>query len=119
MKTSSIIVCYPGELRLEFPVTRDENEPVLELLEWVFSWFNHGSRQESPLFLSRKMRSLSVHDCVCINGQWYQCAGCGWEEISEEYVKELETGVKRHPLFNVHGAFFCLQDLMWTKHKKI
>jgi len=112
-----IIINYPGCASRTFFVNSDL--VVSELLEKVFAWFNHGSGQEAHFFLESKMRSLSKNDCVNIDGQWYQCASIGWNEITDERVDELERLVVAHPLFKEHGAWFCLNDVMWEKYKKI
>jgi hypothetical protein len=90
----------------------DKREAVLEE---IFAMFNHGSGQECELFLKHRLRSLSVNDCVRVNTRWFQCRSVGWEEVTEEYVDELEKAVVNHPLYNLHGAFYCLDQIMWER----
>ena len=88
-------------------------------LEDIFAMFNHGSQRECALFLKRQLRSLSVHDCVRIDEQWYQCRSVGWEPVTEQFVDELEKKVVMHPMFCLYGAWHCLQDIMWKEYKRI
>ena len=87
------------------------------LLENIFAQFNHGSMQECDYLLSNKMRSLSVHDFVKVDGEWFQCASVGWIPVTEEYVNEIEGAVTDCPEFEKLGAWHALQDLMWLTRK--
>lgn len=89
------------------------------LLEIVFGQFNHGSNRESALFLKSGMRSLSKHDCVRVDGQWYQCLSMGWGKVTEDFINDLEKQVVHHPAFNFYGAWYCLEDIMWKEYKRI
>lgn len=88
-------------------------------LEDIFAMFNHGSNRECIPFLNRKFRSLSVHDCVRVDEQWYQCRSTGWEKVTEEFVDELEKDVVNHSLYSLYGAWSALNDVMWVKHRRI
>jgi len=113
----NVFVNYLGDGGCSFHYESDSI--VEQVLEDVFAMFNYGSGKESPLFMARKLRSLSVHDCVRVGEQWYQCASVGWQKVTAEYVDELEKKVVMHPLFKLHGSFFALNDIMWTEYKKI
>jgi len=75
----------------------EETRPEV-LLEKVYDAFNHGSGQEDELFLQLHCRSLSVGDFVMVEDQWYQCASCGWDKVSEPYVERWKE------LFNARLA---------------
>jgi len=60
-------------------------------------------KKSVDLFLLGNFRSLSVHDCVRIDEDWYQCASVGWTKVNNEYVDELEKKVVEHPMFKLHG----------------
>lgn len=112
-KDVEIQICYPGDrARIKTKAIRPITETDEALLEFLFASYNHGSGQECGLFLTRNMRSMSVNDCVCIRNQWYQCLSVGWKKVSPEFVSFLEQEVVRHTLFTIHGAWFCLQDVM-------
>lgn len=115
---SIITINYAGCEARTFAFDSQSRDPI-GILEEVFAAFNHGSSRECELFLKSKMRSLSVNDFVRLNTQWYQCRSVGWEKVTEEFVDELEKAVVSHPMFNLHGAFFCVNDIMWKKHKQI
>jgi hypothetical protein len=65
MKKNIIHVIYPSQKTIAF--VHESDETVETILELVFGMFNHGSCQESELFLKSKIRSLSVNDIVCVN----------------------------------------------------
>jgi hypothetical protein len=114
MKT--IVVNYPGCQAVTIKrIWEDTERGNAEILEHVFGWFNHGSGSECSEFLRARVRSLSVNDCVRVNTRWFQCRSVGWEEVTEEYVDELEKAVVNHPLYNLHGAFYCLDQIMWAR----
>lgn len=114
----NVFVNYLGDGGCQFNHP-SESATVAEVLEEVFAMFNYGSGKESPLFLARKMRSLSVYDCVRVGKEWFQCASVGWEKVTDEYVDELEKKVVSHPMFKNHGSFYCLSDVMWKEYKKL
>lgn len=111
----TIVVNYIGNIARTFVFDSTLEDEAL--LEQVFAWFNNGSGQECAMFLESKMRSLSVNDCVRLDGQWYQCRVVGWEKVSEQFVDDLEREVVQHPLFTINGCWFCLNDIMWKKHQ--
>ena len=113
----TIVVNLIGDVARTF--VHESNSDAFIVLEEVFAQFNHGSNQESELFLKSGMRSLSKHDCVRVDGQWYQCLSSGWGKVTEQFVDELEKKVVEHPAFNLHGAWYCLSDIMWKEHKRI
>jgi hypothetical protein len=90
-------------------------EHVEDVLEEIYGMFNHGSGCESDIFLNSKTRSLSVNDCVSVDGQWYQCRSIGWQMVNAEYVNQLEEAVANHPLIDVYGSWWCLMDVMSKK----
>lgn len=112
-----IVINYIGDRAHTFFV--DSEKSTEDLLEQIFAWFNHGSGQECTEFLVKRMRSLSVNDCVRLDGQWYQCRGLGWEKVSEEFVDQLEKDVVQHPEFAKSGGWRCLWDVMWKKHNQL
>lgn len=116
MKKNLIHVIYPDEGVHSYVMESDED--VDRILEVVFAEWNHGSGMESELFMSSRRRSLSVNDVVCVNGCYYQCASVGWNEVSMEFVNELEVMVSMHPMRQVHGAWFALSEVMWDRRKK-
>lgn len=78
----------------DFSLTLNLDMKPSEVLEMMFAWFNRGSGQECVQFLESRCRSLSVNDFVKMNGQWYQCVDCGWTEVSEQFVDDMETKVR-------------------------
>jgi hypothetical protein len=118
MKTTSFTIVYPGEKQLTLALSEDYADmPHVQLLEKIFAWFNHGSGRECDVFLSEKMRSLSVNDFVCINGLWWQCKPVGWARCAGAYMQEICDAVKAHPKFTEHGPWFALQEVMYQKEK--
>lgn len=111
-----IHVIYPDESIHSYVM--ESSEGVEYILEMVFGEWNHGSGMESELFMASKKRSLSVNDVVCVNGRYYQCAVIGWNEVSMEFVDELEVMVSRHPKRMEYGAWFALSEVMWECRKK-
>jgi len=111
----NILVNYIGDIAIDFVMPCESSDE--ETLENVFGQFNHGSGNEHPLLLKHKTRSLSVNDTVRVNDKWYQCMSIGWEQVSNEYVDELEKEVVNHPSFKEHGPWFALHDVMWDKRK--
>lgn len=113
----NITIKYPGSSNRSFIFDSPLDEE--SVLEKIFAWFNHGSGQECSAFLNGKMRSLSVNDFVCVNGQWYQCKSVGWEKVTQNYVNKIENAVIDHPLFAMYGSFYCLDEIMFrAKHHK-
>ena len=41
----------------------------------------------------------------------------GWEQVSNEYVDELEQAVVNHPSFKDEGPWYALMQVMWDKRK--
>ena len=83
-----IHVIYPAEYLASFVIEGDHIDN--DILEMVFAQWNHGSGMESEQFIGSKKRSLSVNDIVCVNGTYYQCASFGWNEVTSDYVNELD-----------------------------
>jgi hypothetical protein len=110
-------VKYPAERTVTLTIR--DNSSKMGLLENIFAQFNHGSMQECDYLLSNKMRSLSVHDFVKVDGEWFQCASVGWIPVTEEYVHEIEGAVTDCPEFEKLGAWKALQDLMWSTRRQI
>jgi len=118
-KDVKIQICYPGDRAIiKTKAMRPINETDESLLEFLFASYNHGSGQECGLFLTRNMRSMSVNDCVCIRDQWYQCKSAGWEKVSDNFVASIQKEVEAHTLFLIHGAWYCLDDIMRNKYNK-
>lgn len=111
----SFTVHYPGDETHSFFFDMEEDKTITQILEKIFAWFNHGSGQEAPIFLQRKIRSLSVNDFVRLNGQWYQCKSVGWEKVTNEYVDRIDRAVITHPKYVELGGTFCMSDIMWKK----
>ena len=113
---SIIIVNLPGCQSRTFAHDSKSDKHAV-ILEEIFAMFNHGSGQECELFLKSGMRSLSVNDFVCVNSHWYQCRSVGWEEVTDEYVDELEKAVVEYPSFRLQGPYYALDQLMWSRRK--
>jgi len=109
-----VIVNYVGDVGASLML---EGESDMDILEYVFAMFNHGSGFEAKEFLELKTRSMSVNDTVRVGDQWYQCTSCGWNEISNDRVEELERRVVDHPSFDEHGPWFALSEVMWEDRK--
>lgn len=107
-----VTVIYPDEASFAYSVTNDLS--AQSNLELVFAEWNRGSGMESEMFINSKKRSLSVNDIVCLDGTYYQCKPVGWEEVSTEYVNQLEKDVANHPR-RYEGAWFALIDVMWER----
>jgi len=116
--TKNIVhVIYPSEFSVGFLVeTKGEVDPH-DVLEMIFAQWNHGSGCESELFVNSKKRSLSVNDVVCVNGRYWQCASFGWNEVTTDYVNQLEKDVQNHPTTKLHGPWFGLSEVMWNRRK--
>lgn len=112
MKKNLIHVIYPDEAVNSFVMITDMS--TADILERVFAEWNHGSGMECELFVKSQKRSLSVNDIVCVNGVYFQCASFGWNEVTAQYVNELEESVAAHPS-RVEGAWFALMDVMWER----
>lgn len=117
MPHHTIIVKYP--LQRDFVLLHDSELPNDKLLESIFAGFNGGSQEEWPIFLESRLRSLSVHDFVFVNNQWYQCASVGWQPVTADYVADIEKQVKEHKQFDNFNAWFCLNDVMFNVKKTI
>jgi hypothetical protein len=102
-------VIYPDEAVHSFVM--DTDMVVSDILERVFAEWNHGSGMESELFIRSKKRSLSVNDIVCVNGKYYLCKSFGWNEVTSQFVNELEEEVRNHPN-RIQGAWFALNGVM-------
>jgi hypothetical protein len=112
MKKNLIHVIYPDESVTSFVL--ESGDTIDNILEMVFSQFNHGSGMESDLFVGTKKRSLSVNDIVCVNGKYYQCLSFGWKQVTNEYVIDLENDVANHPR-RIEGAWFALNSVMYER----
>jgi hypothetical protein len=106
-------VCYPGDKY--HTLTCSLTGPASEVLEAVFAWFNAGSQVECDYFLGNRMRSLSVNDCVKVDGQWYQCMSVGWKPVTNDYVHDLHREVIQHPHSRLHSAWSALNEIMWQR----
>jgi hypothetical protein len=73
----------------------DGDYPDSKILEHIFACFNAGSGQECKTFKEARVRSMSVGDFVCINGQWYQCLNTGWEETTDEVVFGEDHNIRK------------------------
>ena len=109
----TVTVNYPASLAITFNVESPYNEDGV--LEQVFGWFNHGSGMERDDFQKHGCRSLSVHDFVRVNGQWYQVRGVGWHKVTDEYVDLIEEAVVNHPSFEKEGEWYALGEVMREK----
>ena len=114
MKKNLINVILPADKVISF--VHESDNTVEDILESVFGMFNHGSGVESELFLNSKCRSLSVNDIVCVNGKYHQCLPCGWNEVTEQFVYDLEDDVENNPNM-IHGPWFALNDVMFQRTK--
>jgi hypothetical protein len=115
MKKNLIHVIYPDEAVNSFVMITDMSTD--DILERVFAEWNHGSGMECEMFVKSQKRSLSVNDIVCVNAVYFQCASFGWNEVTAQYVNELEEAVAVHP-HRHDGAWFALSDVMWEWNKK-
>lgn len=117
-----ITVIYPDSHKFAFVIesdaTLDNPDNHNYLLERVFAEWNCGSGVESELFLRSNVRSMSVGDIVLVNGTYYICESIGWKQVSTEFVVELENRVHNHPLRNLHGAWFALNQVLWDMMPK-
>lgn len=113
MKKNLIHVIYPAQKVISFVLEADF--PTQDILEMVFARFNNGSGMECKEFTSAGIRSLSVNDIVCVNGQYFQCLPFGWEEVSGEFVNKLEDEVRNHFRFDFAGAWFALNEIMYQR----
>jgi hypothetical protein len=110
-------IIYPDEFTVGFVIETNDVVDVHDILEMVFAQWNAGSGCESELFIKSRKRSLSVNDIVCVNGTYFQCASFGWDEVSPEYVNDLEKSVAIHPRRFVDSAWSVLNDVMWERKK--
>ena len=117
MKQTSVVkIVYPGERVISD--IKIEGSTREEVLENTFAAFNHGSGKEHETLKGRPgCRSMSKNDLVQVGGVWFQCESFGWKEVTEEYVNEIDSEVRRHPLYKEHGAWFALSDVMYQKRK--
>ena len=111
MTNNLVHVIYPAEFTAGFIIKTNGEVDPHEILEMVFAQWNHGSGLESEMFVKSNKRSLSVNDIVCVNGRYWQCASFGWNEVTAEYVNQLEDAVENHPR-RFHGAWFALNEVM-------
>jgi hypothetical protein len=112
-----IVVNHPGDRAFTFQ--HESPFTVNSILEEVFGMFNHGSGSECETFIKSRARSLSVHDFVRVNEQWFQCQSVGWKEVTQEFVDQLEKDVVENKNFKLYGPWSALQDVMWTKYHRI
>ena len=118
MTNNIVNVIYPDEFTAGFIIKTDGEVDPHDILEMTFAQWNHGSGCESELFVKSKKRSMSVNDIVCVNGRYWQCASFGWNEVTAEYVNELEKDVATNPRRFTNGAWFALNDVMWDRNRK-
>jgi len=117
MKRNIIHIIYPAESVYSYVMETDAS--VENILEYVFSGWNHGSGVESKIFINSKKRSLSVNDIVAVNALYFQCLSFGWNEVTAEFVNDLEEEVENNPLTLAHGPCHALQDVMWSRRKSL
>lgn len=113
MKKNLIHVIYPAQKTISLVIESDLE--TNDILEMVFAKFNNGSGMECEQFINSAIRSLSVNDIVCVNGKFFQCLPCGWEEVSTEYVNELEEEVENYPRLAFCGPYFALYEVMYQR----
>lgn len=92
MNTYKVKIIYKFELdKFTQPLSfvADSELSIENFLENVFAWFNHGSQEESALFLASGRHSLSVDDVVEVNGKQYMCANVGWIPLTKEGVASI------------------------------
>ena len=111
-----IEVRYPAQQ--SFWIKHESKLDVNGMLALVFNWFNVGSGQEHEMFLKTTMRSLSIHDFVCLNGQWFQCRTDGWATVTMQEIRALETKMEQHHLFH-RSPWFALQDILWKEKQTV
>ena len=109
-----IHVIYPDESIQSYVIESEEG--IDNLLERVFAEWNRGSGSECELFLNSRCRNLGVNDVVAVNGRYYQCSVIGWNEVSIEYVLDLEEDVSDHRYRDL-GAWYALGEVMWERRK--
>jgi hypothetical protein len=117
MKRNIIHIIYPADKVVSF--VHESDDTVENILEIAFGMFNHGSGSESELFLKSNYRSLSVNDIVAVNALYFQCLSFGWNEVTAEFVNDLEEEVENNPLTLVNGPCHALQDVMWSRRKSL
>ena len=119
MTNNLVHVIYPAEFTAGFIIKTNGEVDPHDILEMVFAQWNHGSGLELELFVKSKKRSLSVNDIVCVNGRYWQCASFGWDEVTAEYVEQLEKDVENNPLTKEHGSWFGLNDVMHNQKRAL
>ena len=118
LNTVCVKIIYPGEFATDVFFTYDNQPTDLDVLERIFAEWNHGSGAECEKLIKSNCRSLSVHDIVVVNGQYYQCKSIGWEPVTEEFVIQLQRDVKNHINYN-QSAWYALDCVMWERNKKL
>jgi hypothetical protein len=116
MKRNIIHIIYPAESVYSYVMETDAS--VENILEYVFSGWNHGSGVESKIFINSKKRSLSVNDIVAVNALYFQCLSFGWKEVTAEFVNDLEEEVENNPNM-IHSPWHALQDVMWNRQDSV
>jgi hypothetical protein len=96
-RSLTVAVIYSEGNFVEFSLPVAGAEAPHETLERVFAGFNAGSRQEMPVFLAARVRSLSVDDFVVLDGKAWKCEGAGWSEIA---LSRIEVAIAE----NTQGA---------------
>jgi hypothetical protein len=109
MKRNIIHIIYPAESVYSYVMETDAS--VENILEYVFSGWNHGSGVESKIFINSKKRSLSVNDIVAVNALYFQCLSFGWKEVTAEFVNDLEEEVENNSNM-IHSPWHALQNVM-------
>lgn len=112
-------IIYPCDSIFTLSFTEPHDLDDQYILEQMFGEWNHGSQCESKQFLKSKTRSLSVNDIVRVNGRYYQCLSFGWKQVTDQYVRELESDVMRLMMSNPtrYDAYFALHEVMYQRHK--
>lgn len=112
-------IIYPCDATFTLSFTEPHDLADEYILERMFREWNHGSQHESKQFISNKTRSLSVNDIVKVNGHYYQCLSFGWKQVTDQYVRELESDVMRLMMSNPtrYDAYFALNEVMYQRYK--
>jgi hypothetical protein len=86
-----ITIIYPNERIFTFERQMESSQE--KLLESIFAEWNNGSQNESEIFLSMRVRSLSVGDIVGIEDRFFKCASSGWSEVTVD-LSSFKSKVK-------------------------
>lgn len=77
-----------------FAYTASDEQEDQDALAYAFEQFNVGEDGEAIAYRSRRLRSLSVGDVICVvrDGQrrYYSCDSFGWGDVDPTQMKVLE-----------------------------